>query len=284
MRILYTLNFFTSKMIVFLEYLERITIMRTHYSGFFIMNRLSGKVMLITDGQSSIGTATAKLAAKEGAIVVCTGKRVDKMTALVSAIIQAGGIATAFKHDICSILSWKNVIAETIKKYGKIDILVNNTGISSPKMILDLNVQDWKKIQEIDLNSLTYGLKEVIPFMIENGSGSIINVSSIQGLVGLADNNPYVAAKDVLRSLSLDIAFEYAEHNIRINSICPGTIETPLIETTFPKISPCYKKNIQFPYIGKSEDIANGIIYLACDEASFVTGAELVINGDRVAL
>ncbi|MGX7411220.1 SDR family NAD(P)-dependent oxidoreductase [Enterococcus caccae] len=248
------------------------------------MNRLSGKVMLITDGQSSIGTATAKLAAKEGAIVVCTGKRVDKMTALVSAIIQAGGIATAFKHDICSILSWKNVIAETIKKYGKIDILVNNTGISSPKMILDLNVQDWKKIQEIDLNSLTYGLKEVIPFMIENGSGSIINVSSIQGLVGLADNNPYVAAKDVLRSLSLDIAFEYAEHNIRINSICPGTIETPLIETTFPKISPCYKKNIQFPYIGKSEDIANGIIYLACDEASFVTGAELVINGDRVAL
>lgn len=258
--------------------------MSIHYSGFFIMNRLSGKVMLITDGQSSLGAATAKLAAKEGAIVVCTGKHVEKMATIISTIIETGGIATAFKHDVRSILSWRKVIAETIKKYGKIDILVNNAGISSPKIILDLSVKDWEKIQEIDLNSLTYGLKEVIPLMIKNNGGSIINVSSLQGLVGIPDSNPYVAAKDVIRSLSLDATFEYAKHNIRINSICPGTIETPLIETTFPTISPYYEKSVQFPYLGKSEDIANGIIYLACDEASFVTGAELVINGDRVAL
>lgn len=118
--------------------------------------------------------------------------------------------------------------------------------------------------------------------MKKNGGGSIVTVSSLQGLVGLPESSPYVAAKDVLRSQTLDAAFEYAKDNIRINSICPGVIHTPLIETSFPNIKPLYKKFVQFPYLGKPEDIANGIIYLACDEASFVTGAEIVIHGDRI--
>lgn len=248
------------------------------------MNRLLGKVMLIIDGQSSIGIATAKSAAKEGAIVVCTAKCVDKITDVISEIIQIGGIATAFQHDVSSNKSWKKVITDTINKYGKIDILVNNAGISVPKMLLDLSVEDWKKIQAIDINSLVYSLHEVIPLMIKNGGGSIITISSLEGLVNLSDNNPYTAAKDVIRSLSLDAAFTYAKHNIRVNSICPGIVDTPMIETTFPTIKPAYKKSVQFPYLGKPEDIVNGIIYLACDEASFVTGAELVIDGDSIAM
>ncbi|WP_242586697.1 SDR family NAD(P)-dependent oxidoreductase [Candidatus Enterococcus ikei] len=248
------------------------------------MNRLLGKVMLITDSESSIGAATAKLASKEGAIVVCTGKNLAKIGAVLSKIKQTGGIVSAFQHDVSSIYSWQKVLSNTVKKYGKIDVLVNTAGISSPKMVLDLSADDWQKIQEIDLNSFTYGLKEVIPLMMKNGGGSIINVSSLEGLVNLADEHPYAAAKDVIRSLSLDTAFEYAEHNIRVNSICPGTIDTPMIETSFPNINTCYKKSVPFPYLGKPEDIANGIIYLACDEASFVTGAELIIKGDRIAM
>ncbi|MBO0473729.1 SDR family oxidoreductase [Enterococcus ureasiticus] len=248
------------------------------------MNRLLGKVMLITEGQSSIGIATAKSAAKEGAIVVCTGKRLDKLSAVVSEITQIGGTATAFQHDVSSSDSWQKMLSATISKYGKIDILVNNAGISSPKILLDLSVEDWKKIQSIDINSFAYGLNKVIPLMMKNGGGSIINISSLEGLVNLPDNNPYVAAKDVIRSLSLDAAFTYAKHNIRVNSICPGIIDTPMIETTFPTIRPAYKKSVQFPYLGKPDDIANSVIYLACDEASFVTGAELVIDGDSIPM
>lgn len=248
----------------------------------FYMNRLLGKVMLVTEAQSSIGAATARFASKNGAIVVCTGKRLDKLAAIVSEITQSGGVAVSFAHDISSLPSWQKVITETVKKYSKIDVLVNNAGISSPKMLLELLAEDWGKIQMTDLNSFTYGLKEILPIMKKNGGGSIINVSSLQGLVGFPENSPYVAAKDVLRSQTLDAAFEYAKDNIRINSICPGVIHTPIIETTFPNIRPSYKKFVQFPYLGKPEDIANGIIYLACDEASFVTGAEIVINGDRI--
>ncbi|PZL70463.1 SDR family oxidoreductase [Enterococcus plantarum] len=248
------------------------------------MNRLLGKVMLLTDAQSSIGIATAKSAAKEGAIVVCTARRLDKISTVISEITQSGGIATAFKHDVSSSGSWQKVISNTINNYGKIDILVNNAGVSSPKMLLDLTKEDWEKIQAVDINSLVFGLQEVIPPMIKNGGGSIITISSLEGLVNLSDNNPYAAAKDVIRSLSLDAAFTYAKDNIRVNSICPGVIYTPMIETTFPAISPNYKKSVPFPYIGKPEDFANGVIYLACDEASFVTGAELVIDGDRITM
>ncbi|MGX7244662.1 SDR family NAD(P)-dependent oxidoreductase [Enterococcus quebecensis] len=248
------------------------------------MNRLLGKVMLITESASAIGTATAKLASKEGAIVICAVRNLNDIAPLISEITQIGGTISAFQHDIGSIHSWRKLVTSTIKTYGKIDVLVNNAGISSPKLMLDLTIEDWNKIQEIDLNSFTYSLKEVIPFMINNNGGSIINVSSLEGLVELTDDNPYGAVKDVIRSLSLDAAFEYAKNNIRINSICPGTIETPMIETSFPNIRPQYKKSVQFPYLGKPRDIANSVIYLACDEASFITGAKMVIDGDRVAI
>lgn len=247
------------------------------------MNRLLGKVMLITESDSSIGMAVAKLAVKEGAIVVCTGKKLNRLS-FVSALAQLDGIAVAFQHDVSSVESWRRVISDTIKSYGKIDVLVNIAGISAPKMILDLSTEDWQKIQSIDVNSLVFSIKEAIPFMLKNGGGSIVNVSSLEGLVALPDNSPYAAAKDVIRSVSLEAAFEYAKHNIRINSICPVCIDTPMIETTFPAIRPAYKKSVRFPYLGKPEDIANGIIYLACDEASFITGAELVIDGDSITM
>lgn len=255
--------------------------MTVHYSGFF-MNRLLGKVMLITEAHSRIGSTTAKSAAEEGAIIVCTGKQLDKLSPLISAVTQTVGIISAYQHDVSSRVSWKNVISDVIASYGKIDILVNTAGISSPKMSLELSLDDCKKIQGIDINSFVYGLNEVIPSMIKNGGGSIINVSTVEGLVDLPTSSPYAAVQDVIRSLSLDVAFEYANHNIRVNSICPGIIDTPIIETTFPKIRPDYKKSIQFPYLGKPEDIVNGIIYLSCDESSFVTGAKLVIDGDRI--
>ncbi|MEI5993129.1 SDR family NAD(P)-dependent oxidoreductase [Candidatus Enterococcus mansonii] len=248
------------------------------------MLKLSGKVMLITECDSSIGTTTAQLAAKEGAIVVCTGKNLKKIETILSDIKKAGGIGAAFAHDVSALWSWQQIVTETIKKFGKIDVLVNNAGISTPKLLSELTFSDWKKIQGIDVNSLTYGLKEVVPHMINNKGGSIINVSSIEGLTGLLDNNPYTAAKDVLRSITTNCAIDVAEHAIRVNAVCPGSIETPIIETTFPNNELHFNQSVKFPYLGKPEDIATSIIYLACDESSFVTGAELVIQGGRIAI
>lgn len=248
------------------------------------MNRLLNKVILITESNSSIGKKTARLAAKEGAIIVCTGNNLKKIHPIVSEIQENGGYAAALHHEITSLKSWQTVVTQTVEKFGKIDILVNNAGISAPKIILDLSADDCKKVQTVDINSIIYGLKETIPNMIKNKSGAIINVSSIEGLVGLDNDHPCQAAKDVIHSLSLEAAYEYAEQNIRVNSICPGTIETPLIEVTFPTKDFQFKQSTHFPYLGKAEDIANSIIFLASDEASFVTGAKLVITGDRIPM
>lgn len=248
------------------------------------MNKLLNKVLVITESDNNISKTTATIAAKEGAIVVFTGKNINKLIPVVSEIKKNGGCCSAFQHDIDSLKSWQQVTKKITEKYGKIDVLVNTAGISSPKMLLDLSLEDRAKIQAVEINSFVYGLESTLPIMKQNGGGSIINLSSIEGLITLESNSPYEIAKETLHSLLSEAALKYGEDHIRINSICPGTIDTPIIETSFPKINLQYKQHVYFPYLGKPEDIANGIIYLASDESSFVTGAKLVINGDRITM
>lgn len=248
------------------------------------MDRLLDKVFLIADSNNNISKTTAKLAAKEGAIIVFTGKNINKLVPVISQIKKNGGRCSAFQHEIDSLKSWQQVTKKITEKYGKIDVLVNAAGISSPKMLLDLSLEDRAKIQAVEINSFIYGLETTLPIMKQNGGGSIINISSLEGLINLGSNTPYEIAKETLHSILSEATLKYSEDHIRINSICPGTIDTPIIETSFPKINLQYKQNVYFPYLGKPEDIANGIIYLASDESSFVTGAKLVINGDRITM
>ncbi|MGX7128583.1 SDR family NAD(P)-dependent oxidoreductase [Enterococcus wangshanyuanii] len=246
------------------------------------MNKLAGKTILITEATNTIGKAIALSTAKEGALVICTSTTLEKLTPIISKIKENGGIAIALEHTSNSQQSWEKSLSFIIKTYGKIDCFVNCASIISPKMLLGLTNEDLNALQNTVVSPFIYGLKQIIPLMVPNNSGSIINISIVEGLNGLDEHHPYTAIKEVVRSYTLDAAYEYASCNIRVNSICPSVSTTPLIETTFPTIKPYYKKYVQFPDFGNPENVAKWVIYLASDEASFITGAEIVIDSDQI--
>ncbi|MBO0470523.1 SDR family oxidoreductase [Enterococcus sp. DIV0242_7C1] len=246
------------------------------------MNKLVGKTILITEAAGTIGNAIALSTAKEGACVICTSANLEKLTPIISKIKENGGTAIALEHTSNSQQSWENSLSFIIKTYGKIDCFVNCASIISPKMLLSLTNDDFNTLQNTVINPFIYGSKQILPLMVPNNCGSIINISTIEGLVGLDEHHPYTAIKEVLRSYTLDVAYEYAPYNIRVNSICPSVVNTPLLETTFPIARPYYKKYVQFPDFGSPENVAKWVIYLASDEASFITGAEIVIDSDQI--
>ncbi|MFS0593790.1 glucose 1-dehydrogenase [Cytobacillus horneckiae] len=250
------------------------------------MGRLNGKVAIITGAAMGMGASEAMLFAKEGAKVIATDVQMEHLNKVVEEIKENGGEAVAIKHDVTSEAEWKAIIAEAVKLYGKVDVLVNNAGVSSPKTIANMEMDEWNKIMDIDLNGCVIGMKYVIPEMKKAGGGSIINISSIGGIVGMAGTSPYTAAKGALRVLSKSAAVEYGKDKIRVNSVHPGIIVTPMTGPTMVEggATPYYKTYTQLPYFGEPEDVAYGVVFLASDESRFVTGSELVIDGGWTAL
>lgn len=248
------------------------------------MGRLTGKVAIITGAANGMGASEAKLFAKEGAKVVATDINDGVLHEVINEIKADGGDAIGLKHNVTSEEEWKQVIQETVNRYGKVDVLVNNAGVSSPKTMTQMEMDEWNKIMDIDLNGCVIGMKYVIPEMQKAGGGSLINISSIGGLVGMAGSSPYTAAKGALRALSKSAAVEYGKDKIRVNSVHPGIIETPMTADTFKDATPYYKTFTQLPYFGNPEDVAYGVLFLASDESRFMTGAELVIDGGWTAL
>lgn len=248
------------------------------------MKRLDGKVAIITGAASGMGASEAKLFAQEGANVIATDIQIDKLTVLVDEINKSGGEAIAIKHDVTSEDEWKKVIDEGIERFGKITTLVNNAGVSTEKTIANMEMDEWNFVQNILLNGCVIGMKYVIPEMQKNNGGSIINISSIGGIVGMAGTSPYTAAKGALRSLSKAAAVDYAKSNIRVNSVHPGIIETPMTKASIEHASQYFGTFTQLPFYGSPEDVAYGVIFLASDESRFMTGAELVIDGGWTAL
>ncbi|MBN6885685.1 NAD(P)-dependent dehydrogenase (short-subunit alcohol dehydrogenase family) [Cytobacillus horneckiae] len=250
------------------------------------MGRLNGKVAIITGAEMGMGASEAMLFAKEGAKVIATDVQMEHLNKVVEEIKENGGEAVAIKHDVTSEAEWKAIIAEAVKLYGKVDVLVNNAGVSSPKTIANMEMDEWNKIMDIDLNGCVIGMKYVIPEMKKAGGGSIINISSIGGIVGMAGTSPYTAAKGALRVLSKSAAVEYGKDKIRVNSVHPGIIVTPMTGPTMVEggATPYYKTYTQLPYFGEPEDVAYGVVFLASDESRFVTGSELVIDGGWTAL
>lgn len=246
--------------------------------------RLQGKVAIITGAANGMGAAEAHLFAKEGAKVVATDLNEEKLNEVVANVKAAGGEITGIKQNVASEEEWKAVVAKTVELYGKVDVLVNNAGVAMSKNFATMEMDEWNWVMDINLNGCVLGMKYTIPEMQKVGGGSVINISSIGGIVGMAGSSPYTAAKGALRSLSKSAAVEYGKDKIRVNSVHPGIIVTPMTAPSMEDAMPYYKMHTQLPYFGDPEDVAHGVVFLASEESRFMTGAELVIDGGWTAL
>lgn len=249
------------------------------------MGRIAGKIAIITGAARGQGAEEAKLFAKEGAKVVATDLQLDALHEVVNEINANGGQAIALKHNVASKEDWQVVVQETVKAFGTVHILVNNAGITGPmgEKIENIDEATWDKIMDINLKGPFFGTQEVIPEMIKAGGGSIVNISSLSGIFG-GGNAPYNSSKGGLRLLTKNVALDYGKHNIRVNSINPGTIDTPMIEnvTGNDEVKNMVLAGIPLNKIGKPSDIAYGALYLASDESGFITGTELIIDGGSI--
>jgi cyclopentanol dehydrogenase len=243
--------------------------------------RLENKVALITGGSRGQGATEARLFAKEGATVVIADILEDQGKQLEAEINESGGRALFTRLDVTSEEDWQRAIRETVAAFGKINILVNNAGIYARVAIVDTTLEDWNKIMDINSTGVFLGTKTVIPAMQDAGGGSIINLSSTAGLVGSAKGSAYGASKGSVRLFTKYTAIQHATDGIRANSIHPGPIETEMIADNLSTDEGRAASISRVPLgrIGTVDDVAYGALFLASDESSFMTGAELVIDG-----
>lgn len=247
--------------------------------------RLKNKVTIITGAASGIGKATALLFAEHGARVVVADIDIHGGKKTVTEIQKVGNEAKFIKTDVTNIIDTQNVVAQTVDTYGKLDILFNNAGIAMRLPVDELPEDDWHRCLDVNLNGVFLCAKAAIPAMQKNGCGSIINMSSIYGIVGADVRAAYVASKGAVTNLTRGMALDYAKDNIRVNCICPGFVETPLVAGVIKTPDEYQKLADKHPMrrLGQPEEIAYGALYLASDESAFVTGIALPIDGGYTA-
>ena len=248
--------------------------------------RVEGKVALISGGARGQGATEAKLFALEGAKVVF-GDLLDEQGRQVEAEInESGGEATYIHLDVTKEEDWRSAVDLAVSRYGKLDILVNNAGILIRKGLEETTEEDWDRIMGVNAKGVFLGTKLAVPALRSAGGGSIVNISSTAGLVGSLDGAPsYTATKGAVRLFTKSVAIQYAKDGIRCNSVHPGPIDTDMIRDTLNDPARLERRMQRLPMgrVGKSEDIAYGVLFLASDEASYVTGTELVIDGGTTA-
>jgi NAD(P)-dependent dehydrogenase (short-subunit alcohol dehydrogenase family) len=201
-------------------------------------------------------------------------------------IKAAGGEAVFVRLDVTNEADWQQAVATAVSRFGKLDILVNNAGISGRGRVEEVTLEEWNRVMDVNSTGVFLGTKTVLPAMRQAGAGSIINISSQLGLVGTDNSSPqYQASKGSVRLLTKATASQYAQEGIRVNSVHPGPIETPMTEArrADPEQFQLLLSRIPLGRYGKPEDVAYGVLYLASDESSFVTGSELVIDGGWTA-
>jgi len=248
--------------------------------------RLEGKVALISGGARGQGAAEAKLFAGEGAKVVF-GDILDDLGKQVEAEIhEVGGEALYVHLDVTNAADWASAVEAAVSRYGRLDVLVNNAGITIRKNVEDTTEEDWDRIMAINAKGVFLGTKQAIPAMRESGGGSIVNISSTAGLVGSPYSGAsYAATKGAVRLFTKATAIQYAKEGIRCNSVHPGLLETPMTQDMLADAAHREERTQRIPLgrVGTAEDVAYGVLYLASDESSFVTGSELVIDGGATA-
>ena len=249
------------------------------------MPRLEGKVALISGGARGQGACEGRLFAQEGAKVVLTDILDEEGESVAAEIRQQGGDAIYVHLDVTQEQQWQDVIQATVDRYGKLDVLVNNAGIFPMVRVEDTSVELWDQVMDINVTGVFLGTKHAIPAMRVAGGGSIINISSVAGLVGGSRAAAYSASKGAVRILTKGTAVQYAADGIRANSVHPGIIVTQMTEELLSDESTREQRLTGTPIgrFGTVDDVAYGVLFLASDESSYVTGSELVIDGGSTA-
>ncbi len=254
------------------------------------MKRMEGKVAIVTGGALGIGRATCELLAREGAKVAIVDLLDEHGSELAAAIGRDGGTARYWRANVARESDVARVIPEIAGAFGKIDVLVNNAGVSgSNKPTHELTEEEWDRVQAVNVKGVFFCTKHTIPWMLRARSGSIVNLSSIYGLVGAPDAPPYHASKGAVRLMTKTDARLYAKDGIRVNSVHPGFIWTPMVENFLKSQGDVaeLRRGLDALHplgrVGEPEEVAYGILYLASDESKFVTGSELVIDGGYTA-
>ena len=245
--------------------------------------RLEGKVALISGGARGMGAEEALLFAREGAKVVI-GDVLEEGRDVAASI--PGGGAIFVRLDVTKEEDWRRAVSLAEEVYKRLDILVNNAGVSATGGIEDTTVEEWDRVMAVNAKGVFLGTREAIPAMQRAGGGSIINISSQLGIVAMSESSPqYIASKGAVRLLTKSTAIQYAAAGIRCNSVHPGPIVTPMTDfrRSDPAVQALMESRIPLGRYGEAIEVAYGVLYLASDESSFVTGSELVIDGGWVA-
>jgi NAD(P)-dependent dehydrogenase (short-subunit alcohol dehydrogenase family) len=244
--------------------------------------RVAGKVALVTGAASGQGAAHVRLLAAEGATVVCLDVAVDAGEEVAARVRREGGDAHFRALDVGSLPQWETVVEDIVERWQRIDVLVNNAGIIRTEGFLDETEQGWDDVLRVDQFGVFCGMKTVLPVMVAQRAGSIINISSNQGIAALPDYAAYHAAKGAVIMMSKAAAVTYGPMGIRVNTVCPGMVWTPMSEgheSNQPMIEATPLRRGAMP-----EEISPGVLFLASDESRFVTGTELIMDGGYLAM
>jgi len=243
---------------------------------------MKDKVVIVTGGGRGIGEGICRKLASEGAKVVVADLLLEKALATAKEIEKDGGVAIALKTDVTKRADVVLMSSKVVEEFGRIDVLVNNAGWDKVEPFLDSTEETWDKILAINLKGVLYTCKEILPLMIQQGYGKVVNISSDAGRVGSSGEAVYSAAKGGIIAFSKTLAREMARYKINVNVVCPGPADTPLfqeISLDNPKLAGALEKIIPFRRLANPNDIANAVCYLASDEAEYVTGQTLSVSG-----
>ncbi|HEV7216058.1 MAG TPA: glucose 1-dehydrogenase [Chloroflexota bacterium] len=249
------------------------------------MRRLAGQVALITGGASGIGRAIALLFAAEGARLLLADRQAEAGATVLTAIRQAGGEARFCAVDLAASGSAAEVVAATLERYGRLDVVVNNAAVSSPDGILGVDEAQWEQTLAVDLKAPFFLTQAALPAMLAQRHGVFVNIASVNALLGLG-NEAYSAAKAGLVSLTRSVATRHGPDGIRANAICPGTVRTPIWQATVERTPNVFAQLARwYPLgrVGEPEDIARAALFLASEEASWISGAVLPVDGGLTA-